>query len=78
MGKGLAIIGFLVSLIFAVTFIFNLSSLAWIGLISTIIGFIINLIVLVKRFDGKKFAILGIIFNVLFVALFYIVPTYLG
>jgi len=59
-------------------FILNLSSLAWVGLISTIVGFVLNLIVLIKKFAGKKFAVLGIIFNVFFATLFYIMPIYLG
>ncbi len=78
MSKLLAIIGFCASLVFALIFILNLYSLAWLGLTSTIIGFVMNIIVLIKRFDGKKFAIWGIIFNVLFVALFYIAPAFLG
>ncbi len=78
MTKGLAITGFVLSLVFALTFIFNLYQLALIGVISTIIGFIINLIVLIGRFDGKKFAIFGIIFNALMVLLFYVLPAFLG
>jgi hypothetical protein len=78
MSKWLAITGFVFSLIFALTFIFNFYSLAWFGLTSTVIGFIINLIVLTKRFEGRKFAIWGIVLNVLFVVLFYIMPRYLG
>jgi nicotinamide riboside transporter PnuC len=78
MGKGLAVAGFLFSIIFVLTFIFNLYSLAWIGLAATIIGFVINIFVLIKRLEGKKFAILGIIFNVFFVLLFYVMPIYFG
>ena len=78
MSKRLAITGFALSLVFTLTFIFNFYSLAWIGLLSTVIGFIINLVVLIKRFDGKKFAIWGIVFNILMVLLFYVAPVFLG
>ncbi len=78
MNKSLAITGFVFSLIWAITFMFNFHSLAWLGLLSTIIGFIINLIVLIRKFDGRKFAIWGIVFNILFVILFYVLPIYLG
>ena len=88
MGKGLAIIGFILSLIFPVILLFGniasiidmgggvfeaiLYSFAPIGLLLTIIGLIINLVVLIKKFDGKKFAILGLVFNIPIIIFFLI------
>ena len=78
MSKGLAIAGFILSFIGVLTFILNLYSLAWLGLVTTIIGFIINLAALIMRLDGKKYAVLGIFLNLVFVFIAYIMPIYLG
>ena len=78
MSKGLAIAGFILSFIGVLTFILNLYSLAWLGLVTTIIGFIINLAALIMRLDGKKYAIFGIFLNLVFVFIAYIMPIYLG
>ncbi|MFA4952652.1 MAG: hypothetical protein WC584_00345 [Candidatus Pacearchaeota archaeon] len=90
MGKGLAITGFILSLIsLIISSILFFAALSinsnWgfiglsfmessfilvivlINLLLAIIGFIINLIVLIKKLEGKSFAIVGIIFNLLMV-----------
>ncbi len=78
MGKGLAITGFILSLAFFLGFAFNFYWFAWFSIVLTIIGFIINLIVLIKGLDGKKFAFLGLILNFFVLIIGYIMPYYFG
>jgi len=79
MGKRLAITGLIFSLVLPFIILFmNVISIggylvlyliAPVGLPSTIIGFIINLVVLIKKLDGKKFAIIGLSFNIVIILL---------
>jgi len=78
MKKEIAIAGFILSLVWVLTFIFNFYSLVWFGVVCTVIGFILNLIVLFGRLEGKKWAIYGVSFNLLFVIIAFIMPRYLG
>lgn len=78
MGKGLAIIGFVLSLAFFLGFVFNFYWFAWISIFLTVIGFIINLVVLIKGLDGKIFAILGIILNLFVLITGYLLPYFFG
>lgn len=82
MGKGLAVTGLVLSLIFPIILIFGkivaiggysvFYLIMPIGLPSTIIGFIMNLIILIKKFDGKKLAIIGLAFNIIVIIFIFI------
>ena len=65
MGKSLAIIGLVFSLMFFMGLIVNNYLIYVISQWSPIIGTIVNLIVLIGKFEGRKIAIIGIVLNII-------------
>ena len=67
MGKKLSIIGLILSIVLAILSFF-LMFFPDVGLIfftSLFVNFILNLVVLIKRLEGKLFAVIGLILNLL-------------